>query len=411
LHGGVYLSEIRQKTPSAKGGFMKSARPNSGLLLAIPFHSIRNISSPEDTLNKRTVYAGQIPIRAVLDLPTNENVRGYLVEAEGKQRRTPTQVHRAIRETLMERPDCFSVLNGGVVVVARDSELDEKEKTLKLLEPSIVNGSQTQGVIKDFVDEQGNGRDIHVKFELIVTSDDDLIADVSISRNFQNDVRSLSIAGRKGQLDELEQSLQKTFSDFKLQKSETQLPAEDNEYLQTEKLLQVIAALVPEQLWWKQTEFNKTYTYQAKAGCLKDFQEIYKGAKDSGNPKHLQYREVYQFFLDIAGQAWQLYKRWKAHQGFAGTGLRSIERDGREIVEVPDGIIFPILSSLANFAVKTKTGWKIQMPKELDDGELIQAAKRAYMEIAKSKPEIMGKTKACYSALEQITSIYKKLLR
>jgi hypothetical protein len=35
--------------------------------------------------------------------------------------------------------------------------------------------------------------------------------------------------------------------------------------------------------------------------------------------------------------------------------------------------------------------------------------KGKWPKIAKSKPEIMGKTKACYSAIQQITSIYKKL--
>jgi hypothetical protein len=79
-------------------------------------------------------------------------------------------------------------------------------------------------------------------------------------------------------------------------------------------------------------------------------------------------------------------------------------------VEVPDGIVFPILAALAQFATKTKKGWRIQRPEQLDDKELIAAAKRAYMDIANSKPEIMGKSRPCYSALEQITSIYKRLL-
>ncbi len=57
---------------------------------------------------------------------------------------------------------------------------------------------------------------------------------------------------------------------------------------------------------------------------------------------------------------------------------------------------------------KDEDGWKISVPPMLDDAELIGAAKSAYMEIAKSKPEIMGKSKACYTAIQQITSIYRK---
>ena len=41
------------------------------------------------------------------------------------------------------------MLNGGIVIVARDYEVDEKTKTLSLTRPSIINGAQTQGVLRD----------------------------------------------------------------------------------------------------------------------------------------------------------------------------------------------------------------------------------------------------------------------
>jgi AIPR protein len=280
---------------------------------------------------------------------------------------------------------------------------------LKLLDASIINGSQTQGVLKDFFTSTSNPPEIHVKVEIIVTDDEDLIAEISIARNFQNDVKSLSIVGRRGQLDELEERFRKTYPELKLQKSETEWATGDNDYVPTEKLLQVIAALLPDDLWFKPGDVNKVYTYSAKATCLKDFQEIFRKAKEPQSLEDSNYADVYRFYLDMAAPAWELYNRWKQHPKFAGTGLRSIERENGAIKEVPDGIIFPILSALAEFAVKTKSGWKLQTPRHLDDGELIGAAKRAYMEIARSKPEIMGKTKSCYSALQQITAIYKKL--
>jgi hypothetical protein len=380
-----------------------------GSIVELPFHCIRKVSSPEDIENNRIVYSGQLPIASIVDLSTNENVRGYLREAEGKSKRTPTKVHIAILDTLKECPDQFSVLNGGVVIVASSCEVFEKQRTLELVQPSIINGSQTQGVIKDFIAEKGDTNDIHIKFELIITDDDDLIAEISIARNFQNDVQSISIAGRRGQLDELEKKLQKDYPSLRLQKSETELPADDTNYIQTEKLLQVIAALLPRTLWWKPGEFNKVYTYSRKATCLKDFQEVFEGRSREGDPGQKRFEAIYQFYLDMAPQAYTIYERWKQHQGFAGCGLRSIERDSRMITDVPDGLIFPIIASLSEFTVKTKSGWTISMPKQLDETELIRTAKSAYMEIAKSKPEIMGKTKACYSALQQITAIYKKL--
>jgi hypothetical protein len=384
-------------------------RAHSGQPVELPFHSFRNISSPEDLANGRKVYTGHLPAKTVLQLPTNENVREYLVEAEGKQVRRQTQVHRAIRETLEENPDEFCVLNGGVTIVARECEADEKEKVLRLKHASIINGSQTQGVLKDFYADNENVAGIHIKYELVVTDDDDLIAEISIARNFQNDVKSLSIVGRRGQLDELEKRIKEKYPRYKLQKSETEWPTDDNNYIATEKLLQVIAALLPAELWFKPGDVNKVYAYNAKATCLKDFQEIFRRAKDVHDPEHERYKEIYQFYLDIAVQALDLHEKWKQHPKFAGTGLRSIEREGGKIKEVPDGIVFPIIASLSEFAVKGKSGWKIVQPPHLDEGELVSAAKRAYMEIALSKPQIMGKSKACYSALQQITAIYKKL--
>lgn len=381
------------------------ARPRN--TFKFPFHSVRHISCPEDQDNNRRVYVGHAPIESVVDLPTDENVRDYLLEAEGKKRRRPTQVHRAIHDTLENNPENFSVLNSGVVIVARNCEIDEKKKVLTLKSPSIINGSQTQGVIKDFLSSNGdNGFECHIKFEIIVTDNEDLIAETSIARNFQNDVMTISIAGRLGQLDELEESLEAKLPGKKLQKSETKL---SDDYVKTERLLQIIAALVPDELWPKKAEINKVYTYSMKAKCLKDFQEIYKRAHDQTDSEQSKYRDLYQFYLDICAEALELYDKWKTHQGFSGTGIRSIERQGRQIKEVPDGIVFPILASLSAFAKKTKNGWRIVPPTLFSEVELIQAVKSVYMEIANSNPWNMGKSKACYSALHQITSIYRKL--
>jgi hypothetical protein len=109
--------------------------------------------------------------------------------------------------------------------------------------------------------------------------------------------------------------------------------------------------------------------------------------------------------------AWRLYQTWKAHQGFRGTRIRSIEREDGLIIEVPDGVSFPILAAHAAFVVphETKKCWVMQKPKVFSDSELIEAAKQAYMEIARHNPQTMGKSKACYSTLIRITAIYAKL--
>lgn len=391
-----------------------TAQKASSSFVSFPFHSFRNISCPEDTESDRKVYCGHAPVTSVLSLSTDENVRGYLLTAEGKQRRRETQVNHEIRETLGSNPQNFSILNSGVVIVARGHEADEHKKVLLLKKPSIINGSQTQGVLIDYFNraqEEGfTTPSIHVKYELIVTDDEDLIAEISIARNFQNDVANISIAGRRGQLDELEKALQQKLPDAKLRKSETEL---SDDYISTERLLQVITALIPAPLWPKVGESEnpkKVYTYSMKAKCLKEFIEIHRKAHDKKDPEYQNAKELFEFYLDIAAEAYQLYEKWKAHQGFKGTGLRAITRgDGHEIIEVPDGIIFPIIASLSAFAKKTNQGWAIRPPKAFRDEEIIHVAKSVYQNIAGSNPWIMGKSQACYASLYQITSIYQKL--
>jgi hypothetical protein len=220
----------------------------------------------------------------------------------------------------------------------------------------------------------------------------------------------VSIAGRRGYFDELEKSIQKSFPTLKLRKSETEWPT--GNVIDSEKLLQVITALIPDSLWPKQEEranMNKVYTYSMKARCLKEFESIYVAATDKSHKDHLMYAALYDFYVDIAPAAYMLYTGWKSHQGFSGTRLWSITREGRTIVDVPDGIIFPIISSLSVFATKVKNHWRLDIPADLIDRELINTAKTVYQEIAGSNPQSMGKNKACYTSLLQITTLYKKL--
>jgi AIPR protein len=389
---------------------------NEGTPIELPFFSIRNTTCPEDKDNGRTVLVGKLPFESIVGLPTDQNVRGYLLEAEGLQRRRPSQVHRDILNTLQTAPENFSVLSGGIVLIARNYEIDEKLKVLKLFDPSIINGSQTQGVIKDFINDSKASHlelpKIHISCEIVVSDDPELIASIAISRNFQNEVMLLSIAGRLKQLDELDNALQEHNPELKLQKNETQ---RSDEYAQTERLLQVIIALTPDVLWIPPVSSgdmpNKTFTYSAKSKCLRMFQEIYKKAKDESDPQHQRYLDLYQFYLDIIGEAYELHKKWKSHNGFVGTQLKNgFKRDERNnITEVPDGIVFPILAALSVFATKTDAGWKIIYPRQFNDADLINSVKPAFIEIAGSNPNVMGKKLACYTQLHQITSLYKKL--
>ena len=390
---------------------MTARSSRRGSRIAFAYHTLRNISAPEDTEAGRRVYSGIAPATSFVELPEDENVRTYLVTAEGKKRQRLTDVHRRIRDTLENKPNDFVILNSGIVVVAREVEVDEKGKVIQLSEPSIINGSQTRGELKHYM-EESDGLPlfpVSCKFELIVTEDDELIAEISIARNFQNDVAKLSIVGRKGILDELEKKLQKKDPELQLRKSETE---RSDDYYDTEKLLQVITALIPTELWPVQKERDdprKVYTYSMKAKCLRQFQEIYEKAHNPNASDQTENKALYDFYLEIAPEARDLYEKWKSHPEFKGTGIRAIERDNREIVDVPDGIIFPIIASLSAFVKRVRGKWQVAPPEVFSDGEIIRAAKAQYMNVAHSNPWNMGKNQAIYSSLFQITNIYKKV--
>lgn len=389
------------------------------------YSTLRNISSEQDSQQNRKVLTGQAPLQSFVDIPTNENVREYLVEAEGKKRRQMTQVHRAMLETLLKNPEDFSVLNGGIVIVARDSAHSQADNRLTLVEPSIVNGSQTQGVLNHFRELCEKAGDpipeVYVKYEILITDSDELIADTSIARNTQNSVRPVSIAGQKGLLDDLEKSLVDAGQELKLRKSETDwartltTDPEEARFIYTERLIQVMTALVPGELWFKPQESddpNKVYTYSQKTKCLRDYAKLAEDARDDDpqNPEeHERAKALYEFFIDIAPQAVNLYEHWKEHQGFVGHRLSNVERDGRQIKAVPEGMLFPILAAYSAFVVNTPDGWKIDPPDSFEEDELITAAVSVFRDVAGSNYNTMGKSKACYSQLYRITKIYRRL--
>lgn len=386
-------------------------------LVEFPFYSLRNISSPEDVDNDRKILSGHAPASSILHLGTHDNVRDYLMEAEGRLRKRPTMVHQAMRQTLYNNPENFSVLNGGVVIVSRDYEVDEKNKIVRLLDASIINGSQTKGILKDYYQDRTKSGEtppsIHITYELIITEDEDLVAETSISRNFQNDVKPLSIAGRMGRLMDLNESFQKVYPELKLRQSETEL---SDDYVDTERLVQVMTALTPSDLWLKPGESenpNKTYTYSAKTKCLKDFQDVHDEAKKSkqGSLENKPYEDLYQFYLDIVPQAYELHEMWKRHQSFKGQTriMKAVRRDeDGNVLEVPDGVVFPIFAALSAFVQKTSDGWRVVVPETYNEEELIDTVYTVYREIADHNPQKMGKSKACYSQLHQLTSLYER---
>lgn len=374
----------------------------------LQYLTLKSVSSPEDHENKRRRYCGVAKADRLLGLGWNENVRAYLgVDEEGKKRKS-TQVNLAIRDTIESRRDLFPVLNTGLTIVTRDITVDDPNRSAQLFGASIINGAQTKGVIADFFRENPEDKDYpSVNFELIVTDDEELVGDISISRNFQNKVAELSIYGRQGRFDQLEAAMRVTDPKIKLRKSETNF---GDDFMDTEKLIQVLTVLTPEEVLLPSVVRNKktpetqyrVYAYRHRSRCLKDFATVMDEPK-SWNIAH-------KLFLDIASEAWQLYRRLKREQYFSRllcvkgetvNNNKVVAEDG-----VPDGIVFPLLSATSRFVRQVGDKWTIDVPKTFPWRTLFQQAYIQETTTASNNPQTMGKDADCYIALHGAIEMY-----
>lgn len=368
----------------------------------LQYHSLRSVTSPEDTEAGRKRYCGIAPARALLGLDTSENVRGFLGRDEDGNPRKATLVNKALLDTIERRPEYFALLNSGVVIVAREAKVDDPSRTVLLNRASIINGAQTTGVLRDYFAGADDEDETNpsVNFELLVMDDEELIADVSIARNFQNQVKSLSIYGRQGRFEALEAAMQRVDPKIRLRKQETDF---SDEFLDTEKLIQVLTAIAPADVPLPSAVKRKertletqyrVYAYRHRSRCLKDFAEVMDDCEE--------WAEAHKMFLDLAVPAWKLYWRLKGEQAFsplhcvrgAGNGTKVVARDG-----VPDGIVFPMLSALSGFMKNSKEGWQLRVPKNFPWKTFFGQAMAQEKSTAGHNPNTMGKLADCYIAL------------
>lgn len=382
----------------------KAAQPKYEIATAV----CRKISTKNDEDAGFSIYVGQAPILSFIDLPEDENVREYIPGSGAINRRT--EVHTAIAESLREKPATFNVLNGGIVIVASNIEMLDDQKRIRLTNPSIINGSQTRGEIRNFIASLDSIDSLaNVKFEIIVTNDEDLIADISIARNFQIKVQAISIYGKKGYFEDLAKAfVDSSGKNRSLRTSETD--RKEGVFLPTEKLIQVITALIPEKLWpltGKSGDFwNKAFAYSSAQTPLKLYGQNYEKAK-KGDPEAIK---LHKFYLDICSDAWSLYEKWVSHPGFEGSGLKNgygLERDEKgNITRIYDGMIFPIIAAFSSFVVQKDDKWVISPPSNWNDKFLIDQAKRLFTSRdVGSNPQTMGKMASCYSGLNALTSM------
>ena len=387
-------------TTSTKGAHA-SSRVN------LSYQLLRNTTSPDEISTGIKSFVANLPVFEILKLDTKENLRAYLAEYNPNKR---NRVHDAIRNTINTEPQRFITRNSGFVIGAARIDVDDNKKTIRLEDPSILNGAQSQGEIRRWVDETFAEEDrdeledppFFVRAEIIVDSDPDEVVETAIARNTATPVKAISQAGARGHLEDLEISIKKVRPDITIRKKET-----DEDVYDTRKILQYSRLLMPISVSNNDSASEKLRAYKNPEQCLTDFSS-WCDQKD--NPcGGVAARRKYEFTVQIAPFAISEYEYWERHEGWNGhrvweetkKGGRACRRDKKsgKIVWVSPGLVFPILGAMGEFVEETSPGnWGISKPKIFKPGEMIARAV-AQFRAHDSDPMQMGRSAAAYDAL------------
>jgi hypothetical protein len=379
---------------------------------------IRNVTSPEEKDNGIQTYIANLPVTELRKMNTRENLRDYIPGADPFKAAKRNSVHRAIERTIKAEPERFINRNGGLTLTCSKIEVDDKSKIALLTDDSVINGAQTRGEILRFLsllaieegsEESETTNDFHVRAEIIVDPDHASVVETAIARNSASPVKSISQAGGRGQLNELDEVIFQQLGK-RITKSET----DSDEVIDTFHILQATRALMPPEISKNDTPSELLRPYKQRALCLEDFTRWYEQRSvDSDDGLR------YQFTLDMAAAAIREFNYWQAGDMFNGKSIRAEVSDGQKkrtfrrekkggkIVWVSPGIVFPILSSLRQFVIHKDGKWILDKPELFEEAELVDAALEQWRALENS-PMLMGRSAAAYSALNFLTRTSKR---
>jgi hypothetical protein len=369
----------------------------------LSYQQIRTTTSPDEVSTGVRSFVVNLPVFEILKLGTKENLRSYIAEYAPKRR---NRVHEAIETTILQEPKRFITRNSGFVISASDIVVDDNKKVVTLVDPSIINGAQSQGEISRWVTEQYgaeaelNGEDapFFVRAEIIVDADSSEVVETAIARNTATPVKSISQAGARGHLDELEVSIQLLRPNFAIRKSETDIDVYD-----TRKILQYARLLMPLSVSKNDTAAEKLRPYKNPEQCLTEFSQWYEDRNRDSTAD-----QKYKFTVQIAAAAIAEYEYWEAHPSWNGQhvweetkkGGRACRRDkAGKIIWVSPGLVFPIVGAMSEFIEEVAPNkWEIIRPKLFKPSEMIGRAVAQFRSVD-SDPMLMGRSAGVYDAL------------
>lgn len=386
--------------------------------ITLPYSEIRNLTSTEEKDNGVQTWFANVRASDIRDIGTDDNLRSYIPEHPRQKRNS---VHRAIARTIEETPDRFINRNSGITIACSSVEIDDKRKVAELLGASIINGAQTQGEIDRYfrgfeTAKSGSGEtddptEFHVRVEISADPVHESIVETAIARNTATAVKSISQAGARGYLDDLDKSIKKALPGEQIQLSET-----DPESLDTQKILQYTRLLMPEEVAGAKTATEKYKAYRFGGKCLAEFCE-WAQASDEDEESKLKY----DFTVEMAPLAYLEYKYWESHNGWNGhrlhenpkKGGRPVRRDPKTglVTWVAPGILFPLVGALSAFVERDKKGkWALSKPSIFSEEELVRRTVKQFRALDR-EVAMMGRNEAAYDALSIYTDTIVSVLK
>lgn len=382
----------------------------------LTYQLIRNTTSPDEAATGVKSFVANFAAPEILKLDTDQNLRGYIPEHNPRKR---SRVHEAIRDTIERFPQRFITRNSGFAITASEAEVDDQKKTVTLTNASILNGAQSQGEVRQWIldtygDEAaapGEEPPFYVRAEIIVDPDVSQVVETAIARNTATPVKSISQAGARGHLEELEASIQGRRPTLRIRKSET-----DEDVYDTRRILQYARLLMPTSVSQNESAAEKLRAYKNPEQCLTDFSVWYE---------HRSRDEIatrkYQFTVQIAPFAIEEYEFWEKHSAWNGQhvweetkkGGRACRRDRRtgRIVWVSPGLVFPILGAMSEFVQEVQPGhWEIRKPALFRETEMISRAVAQFRGV-ESDPMQMGRSAGAYDALRIYPATIVEVMR
>lgn len=370
----------------------------------LSYQLIRNTTSPDEKSIGVQSFVANTMAPEILKVETKENLRSYLGEYNPRKR---NRVHLAMRRTMDTHPERFIIRNSGFVVTASEVSVDDSAKIVTLTDASLINGAQSQGEVRSYLEDLQDSDDqsdspeepFHVRLTIIVDPDPAEVAETAIARNIATPIKGLTEANARGQLNELESSILAAIPNAKIRMKES-----DEEGVDARKVLQLARLLMPVSVSDNLATAEKLRPYKNPEQCLTDFCEWFDDRKADPASKL-----KYEFTVQIAPHALVEYEKWETHQEWnkqniwqkTKKGGRAVRRDKKtkKIIWISPAILFPIMGAMSVFVTKDKKGkWVIQKPKIFKEEEMIRRAATQFHG-HESNPILMGRSEAAYDAL------------